>query len=291
MLPRLNAIQALRAIAANLVVAEHLWSIDGKYTGGRILPDTLATIGQFGVDIFFVISGVIMATLAKDADWRSFLWARVTRIYPIYWFYSAIVLILYFSVPTIVNSSFSAAPSIWKSFALWPDAQLPLLMVGWTLIHEMYFYLVVAVMIALRVNLVAGVAVWSVVLQFPVDRNYPVLAVVFSPFTYLFIGGMLLGGALRKPSFSTLVERIPVPRFLIIFGDASYSTYLSHILVLSALGRLYALLSAPTSFVLHVLFLLTCVVAANIVGLVSFRYLEVPTTALTRGVRQRFRVA
>ncbi|WP_337064132.1 acyltransferase family protein, partial [Raoultella ornithinolytica] len=55
-------IQYLRAYAALLVVFNHLWSTGGvisKYLGFDI-------IGGFGVDIFFVISGFIMAYTISD---------------------------------------------------------------------------------------------------------------------------------------------------------------------------------------------------------------------------------
>lgn len=56
-------------------------------------------------------------------------------------------------------------------------------------------------------------------------------------------------------------------------GDASYSTYLSYVLVLSALGHLFALMSdhnAPR----EAGFVIACVVAGNAVGVASYRLIE-----------------
>jgi peptidoglycan/LPS O-acetylase OafA/YrhL len=63
------------------------------------------------------------------------------------------------------------------------------------------------------------------------------------------------------------------PDWLAALGDASYSTYLSHVLVLSALGRLFAL--APGhGIALEAAFVVFCVVTANIAGLLSCRVIE-----------------
>lgn len=58
----INNIQALRFFAAFSVVFAHLQI--SRYSGIGIKPDLFA-IGAFGVDIFFVISGFIMAFVSN----------------------------------------------------------------------------------------------------------------------------------------------------------------------------------------------------------------------------------
>ena len=71
---KVNNIQVLRALAAVLVVTFHT---------GYIWPSGHG-VGSFGVDIFFVISGYIMARIC-DSNPSFFLRRRLIRIIPPYW--------------------------------------------------------------------------------------------------------------------------------------------------------------------------------------------------------------
>jgi exopolysaccharide production protein ExoZ len=110
--------------------------------------------GIAGVNLFFALSGFIMVVVAGHYTAPiDFLWRRVTRIYSTYWLVSLPVLALVISAPTFVNSSIQTPISLWRSFLLIPDRSLPLLAVGWTLVHEMYYYLVFLVFLALRIQI------------------------------------------------------------------------------------------------------------------------------------------
>lgn len=100
---RLYSIQALRGVAAFLVLIFHLNAI--LYSGNK---DT-NQIGAFwangfaGVDMFFVISGFIMVYVARDIvpGFKSsvrFLFFRVARIYPLWWFFASLMMV-YFQSP------------------------------------------------------------------------------------------------------------------------------------------------------------------------------------------------
>ena len=122
-------IQALRGIAVLLVVAYHLTKIEAKYGHGERLLTTLATIGMSGVDLFFVISGFVMVTVTrgwfrKDGALAHFLYHRFKRIYPIYWFYSLLILAIFLLKPDMVNSSQGGNVNIISSFLLLPQNQL-----------------------------------------------------------------------------------------------------------------------------------------------------------------------
>ena len=67
---RLRSIQVLRGIAAMAVVAHH------AFDGPRL--------GAAGVDLFFVISGFIMATCTGARSPGQFLADRAWRIYPLW---------------------------------------------------------------------------------------------------------------------------------------------------------------------------------------------------------------
>ena len=66
-------IQLARSLAASSVVVHHIMQ---EYDG--------PTTGQFGVDVFFVISGFLMAMLSDQRPEQFFL-RRVVRIVPMYW--------------------------------------------------------------------------------------------------------------------------------------------------------------------------------------------------------------
>lgn len=331
----ISNIQALRAIAANGVLISHLFIVEQKYGhAGPILPAD-ARFGAFGVDLFFVISGFIMATIAMDRSWQKFLADRARRILPPYWFYTTLVLIVSLYVPAAVNSSFAHPPSIWRSYLLIPDTVDPLLAVGWTLIHEMYFYLCFAFMlflIGLRgFGLPVLLLVWTAIViavntVFHLyDVKSPFAAVVGHPLTLEFIFGVVIGMLIQKKitifaasaltagviifmivlSFpdtaaGLIVERnwsrpiligMPcalvvygavamevrgaptAPDWLIALGNASYSTYLSHVLVLSALGRLYDTMPNHNAY-LEVAFVVVSIATANFLGLLSYRVIE-----------------
>jgi peptidoglycan/LPS O-acetylase OafA/YrhL len=58
---KLLTLQVLRAVAANLVVLQHLNQFETKYAGG---PIPFVQYGDIGVDLFFVISGFVMVAVA-----------------------------------------------------------------------------------------------------------------------------------------------------------------------------------------------------------------------------------
>src|SRR5262245_46563091 len=196
-------VQALRAIAANGVVISHLLIVEQKYSYGDAILSANAHLGTFGVDLFFVISGFIMAAIARNASWQKFLFDRAKRILPPYWFYTTLILIVSLYVPAYVNSSFERPPSVWRSYLLIPDSVGPLLAVGWTLIHEMYFYFCFALIIflagAFRFKIKSLLLIWMVaviclnaVVQLT-EISDPVVLVMAHPLTLEFIFGAAAG--------------------------------------------------------------------------------------------------
>lgn len=178
--PRLRSVQILRAVAVLLVVAYHgatlreLTAPPGA--ADNVLLNGLFLNGYAGVDLFFVISGFIMVGVSRPlpaglAGAAEFLFARATRIYPLWWaaatFASAYYAFLH--LPAADDPAWRAAlregeagAFLVKSFLLLPQADFPVLSVGWTLIHEIYFYLVFAFLLLLpRPAMIAGLAMWG----------------------------------------------------------------------------------------------------------------------------------
>src|SRR6476660_3057965 len=79
------SLQILRFIAALMIVCVHASYIPIHVTGSNgSIPQVLATVGLSGVDIFFVISGVIITKVARGRSASEFIWSRVRRIVPMY---------------------------------------------------------------------------------------------------------------------------------------------------------------------------------------------------------------
>ena len=335
-------IQALRGVAVLLVVLCHLQVIEQKYSHSQIiLPDWLG-YGIASVDLFFVISGFVIATVTRG-QFRSlkaagsFIFQRVTRIYPPYWFYSAIVLIIWWYKPELVNSAQGNQVNVLASFLIIPQDLLPLVMVGWTLIHEMYFYLVITVFLPVvpERKFPVFLVLWALIvivgssffiINFSGDYH-ATAQVIFHPLTLDFIGGatiaLLLNGSIRNnerliiaigisvfllsliwfnidksiiktegwprvllfgiPSLlvvyaaakAEISGKVCFPKSMIKIGDASYSIYLSHVLVLAALGRIWAKMTI-SGVMINVAILVIMVLAAISVGLSSYRWMETP---------------
>jgi hypothetical protein len=81
-------IQALRMVAALLVVIGHSGAF-GLIASG---PFNIHLVAYSGVDVFFVISGFIISTVAtrQEANPWLFLAKRAGRIFPVYWIVLAV---------------------------------------------------------------------------------------------------------------------------------------------------------------------------------------------------------
>jgi exopolysaccharide production protein ExoZ len=130
----LNSIQILRAIAALLVVFAHFEFVK-------------PAVGSFGVDIFFIISGFIMAYII-DKNPNAFLYRRVIRIVPIYWFMTLLTIVLFLFKPTWFRNAIINSEAVIKSLLFIPyrfKGSGPILSLGWTLNYEMFFYVIIAI--------------------------------------------------------------------------------------------------------------------------------------------------
>ncbi len=133
------SIQLLRFIAAALVVLTHV-----RIEIDKAIPETLESFGGFGVDIFFVISGFIMSHISqKNSEY--FLRKRIIRIVPLYWAFTLLLAAITFVLPDLLNSASFDITHIIASLLFVPHWSTaaefkPILLLGWTLNFEMYFY-------------------------------------------------------------------------------------------------------------------------------------------------------
>lgn len=173
---RLVTIQALRGVAALMVVFHHVLHQSPGFLA--VLP---TEAGQAGVDLFFVISGFVMVYVTQDRERspQQFLAMRAARIIPVYWFYTLSAALLMFILPQLFRSNELSLKHVVLSLLFIPhqtgtDSISPVVKQGWTLNYEMFFYLLfaIAMMIALRhratlaISALALMAITGYFLQF-----------------------------------------------------------------------------------------------------------------------------
>lgn len=83
---RLLELDAIRGLAAVVVVLYHYFYRYHEIYGHAGLPYQWAQAGQYGVQLFFMVSGfVIFWTLARIEKPADFIVSRFSRLYPAYW--------------------------------------------------------------------------------------------------------------------------------------------------------------------------------------------------------------
>ena len=252
---KLHSIQLLRGIAALLVVFYHACGLQlltiGPENAGNAVLGGVFTSGFAGVDLFFVISGFIMVWVTRRAERTvartgEFLVARVTRIYPLWWAAAALAAAYYIflHVPEADDPAWRAAVQsgaggefLLKSFLLIPQPDLPVLSLGWTLMHEMYFYAVFACLLLLpRAVIPLALLGWGGLvvaasllgLSEPIAVNFLTLAI--HPLTMEFIFGAMVGltlssGLVARSGILTLVAALWFTASLCLQGQVTPYTH------------------------------------------------------------------
>lgn len=130
------------------------------------LPTQTFAFGHAGADFFFVISGFIITfvhghEIGRPDRLLNYLWRRATRIYPVYWVVTLLVITL--SLFSAYRDERLQLFHIVASFLLLPHGREPLLGVAWTLEHEMLFYCLFA-LVLIRRELAVPLVVTSLIL-------------------------------------------------------------------------------------------------------------------------------
>lgn len=289
-------------------------------------------LGTGGVDIFFVLSGFLMFQLVDHAKSPlSFAWARVRRIVPAYWLVTAIVATTQI-VGLTESSNFNFEHFI-KSILFVPSldekrrAIYPVLIVGWTLNYEMFFYAIVTISMlipkVLRIAVLCVTFSLLIVAKMLIQSPGVLLSFYGDPIIVEFVLGAFV-------SVMWMKDRLPprgwwlvtcgallmiAPQFTIMPRFVSYGIPAAFILVgilaeerhapLPRIRKLKLLGDASYSIYLWHLFVVAAVfrvfgvappvfafsiIGGVAVGLVSFWMIEKPSIAfLDRRRRQRVR--
>jgi exopolysaccharide production protein ExoZ len=205
---KLDAIQVMRLFAALLVVFDH--TVANLMAGNQIevnYPFAFRS-GGFGVYIFFLISGFVMAqstyeSFAAPGISKSFLRRRLIRIVPMYWLVTLVL-----AAKAFATSKLDSLSPVLLSLGFVPylaaDGQVqPINGVGWTLNYEMLFYVIFAfslvftrrIGVVLLTAVLLGLVVIGTSLTSLVGTDFFTIAVKFwtDPILLYFLGGVWIG--------------------------------------------------------------------------------------------------
>jgi exopolysaccharide production protein ExoZ len=328
----LNSLQAVRGLAAILVVVDHSIFIWGINYNKPVNINLAVFLGELGVTMFFVISGFVMIySHAKDFGDKSaikrFFTRRFNRIIPLYW----IMTVLYALYLTVQNRGPSLYQVVLSLLFIPYNAPgsvygHPVLGQGWTLNYEIMFYIVFGFSLFHRrgVQLVflvfslwviadlcgllgdrnpfsfwgkpivlfflAGVAVglgrhWA---KFQIDfggaLTIAVAFIALAVLTAIWAGPETYVAALASgfSAISTVAicawakesdNTNAVRKFAKIIGDITYSTYLTHTLVIAQVTKVIFHIAPESSTTLVVLIATPICI---LVGLIVYRLIERP---------------
>lgn len=196
----LYGIQYLRAFAALAVVLFHA----AERSGGHF------RVGAAGVDVFFVISGFIMWTMSerRPVTPLRFVLDRLQRIAPSYWIVTAIMIggaaaglfpNMRLTASHILGSLLFIPVRSPSNGEIWP-----VLVQGWTLNFEMFFYVVFAACLflprRLRLGSLIGVFAAFVIAGAALHPQSPLLVTYTRPIILEFAAGAVLGQLWLKGS-------------------------------------------------------------------------------------------
>ncbi|WP_432985524.1 acyltransferase family protein [Dactylosporangium sp. CA-233914] len=247
---RLAALDGLRLVAALLVVSYHyvgtersdLWERPNSELFGHLFA--LSIYGNFGVQLFFIVSGFVICMSSWGRKISDFVISRVVRLYPMYWV--AVVLsytVVYLNRPGLADDvQVIMAPrntsDVLLNFTMTQEA----FGVGhvdwvyWTLWAELRFYLLFALVVALGVSyrrVLAFCALWMTAAILCFNLDIPLLDTIVQP-TYApyFILGILLYLVHRFGStlllWGSIAGTLLVIQHLLLLDVRWNSSYIGH---------------------------------------------------------------
>lgn len=210
----LTRLQILRGFAAYMVVLLH-WGDVVRSETDFFMP--MNHLGNFGVDLFFVVSGFVMVYVAgRKATPARFMFDRIARIVPLYWVATLGIVAAQTFREWLFAKSLVTPETIISSLLFIPADNAvgslePILFVGWTLNLEMVFYALFALSMfgskAWRVPLVIGLItiVYAIGVIFSADH---VISFYGNPILFEFAVGCILGWVATKSTTLAAFTRI-----------------------------------------------------------------------------------
>jgi exopolysaccharide production protein ExoZ len=155
-----RSMEGLRGFAVFLVFLVHFVTLVKPFlsAGESFISaiDALHDIGNSGVDLFFVLSGYLIygSLIARPQPFKGFIQRRINRIYPTF-----IVVFLAYVVLSFLFPAENKIPPTWIEGGVYLIQNLlllpglfpiePMITVAWSLSYEMFYYLVIPLLITL----------------------------------------------------------------------------------------------------------------------------------------------
>ncbi|WP_115003890.1 acyltransferase family protein [Xanthomonas campestris] len=195
--PKIESIQALRGLGAIVVTIFHATSL---------YPEFNFKAGAAGVDVFFMLSGIVMyLSINPKTSPLHFLKRRVIRVIPMYWLATTLTVAYVYARHGYITPNNHLIRSY---FFLPPGSfQMPLLYPGWTLNYEMLFYVILAVLLPLKkVTVPASICLIAALGSLPAPAGLVEIAHMFNPLILEFAAGLLAGIVISKGYRPTKAE-------------------------------------------------------------------------------------
>lgn len=313
-------IQILRALAALSVVVYHIWQKTQAYNIG--IDYNLSFLSS-GVDLFFIISGFIMVYIQdrKKRTYFEFLKERCIRIIPLYYFFTLLITLVFIIIPQVFNERVFHGSDLLSSlffvnflFGSYPD---PIVQQGWTLEYEMIFYILFSIsIIAHKIKTSLLITAALIVFLLFLGMSDIMLEFIFGmlaaylcknikkqtviPLLISLIGFILL--AIDKLNLYTQYRAIyyGLPCILIFIGflltkelnlkklefigDASYSIYLSHFIVIPVVCKVFVKLYPTSSILQSSILFIFCFVFSIASGIIVYKYIESQLTRIMKSL-------
>ncbi len=187
------------------MVLFHTQYIFGAATG-RIPFFNIFAAGNRGVDLFFVLSGFIVAyvhgrDIGQPRRLPNYAFNRFARLYPAVWILSVLALVLYaLGFGTADKAQKLGAWPIIASLLLLPQNDVPLINVTWTLVYELMFYVFFSSLIISRFAGIAILLSWQLAIvasAAPIRDAFP-SSIYLDPLCLEFGLGMACAWWLRR---------------------------------------------------------------------------------------------
>jgi exopolysaccharide production protein ExoZ len=320
----MGGLQIGRAVAALTIAYDHSWHVTMPFPPGTSYQ--IPFVERFpAVPLFFAISGFVICliTTKPKFDSLSFLIRRAFRLYPL-WIVTSLAF-LYLSLKALGLSERATPSFIAYSMTLLPTEGYPFYDLGWSLQHEIAFYVAAALLVprfglaSLAAFLCVGIAAncfWTLPWYLHQYAGYyPNFLAGIAVFAFrhqlkrfgslvpLAIGSVLIvvfaafgPAGFPLALFFLLTAFINIPAnersvFLgagVLLGDASYSIYLIHPLIFY---YVYVKLQPPLPPIWSQEFLrFGSIAIVCIVSIMSWKWLESPVIAFGNRIASRLGV-
>jgi len=252
--------EGLRGLAVFLVFLVHYVTLVSPWLSEKaaihVFARSLRTIGNTGVDLFFVLSGYLIygSLISRDQRFVRFMSRRIQRIYPAF----IVVFVIYVAMSLAFSSENKIPPGavegliyLAQNFLLLPGLFPiePMITVAWSLSYEVFFYLAIPLIIA-ALRLRDRGTVWRTLFFLCAAGLITVYCLAYGGHIRLvmFIAGILLYEAIDSPL-------VPTPSSLLSLVALAIG-FLAVLVPLN--GPVGSVLKANTLFVAFFLLCLTC---------------------------------